>query len=149
MLPNAINSDLMPDRGLVLVDNGAPLASYNPNPLWVLICSVSPQDRSIFWSPGRVNIPRPFQPGGLRSFYFDSWNGNMSWIRLAHRRQADLESSGNPLLDETDRPLTLEDITKGRKQINIIYDSSCNKISFSSFRVLSGSFTTCLNITVL
>ena len=56
----------------------------------------------------------------------------MSWIPLANRRQANLDSSGNPLPDETDRPLTLEDTTEGRKQINIIYDSSCNKISFDS-----------------
>ena len=33
ILPNDINSDSTPDSGLVLVDNGAPLASYNPNPL--------------------------------------------------------------------------------------------------------------------
>ena len=132
ILPNDINSDSTPESGLVLVDNGAPLASYNPNPLWILICSVSPQDRSILWNPGRVNIPRPFQPGELRSYSFNSYNGNMSWIPLANRRQANLDSSGNPLPDETDSPLTLEDITKGRKQINIIYDSSCNRISFDS-----------------
>ena len=68
MLPNDINADSTPDRGLVLVDNGAPLASYNPNPLWVLICSVLTQDRSILWNPGRVNIPRPLRPGELRSY---------------------------------------------------------------------------------
>ena len=70
----------------------------------------------------------------------------MSWIPLANRRQANVDSSGNPLplvgslseaglgktADVTDNPLTLEDITKGRKQINIVYDSSCNKISFDS-----------------
>ena len=84
ILPNDINSDSTPDSGLVLVDNGAPLASYNPNPLWVLIFSVSPQDRSILWNPGRVNIPRPFQPGELRSYSFNSFNGNMSWIPLAN-----------------------------------------------------------------
>jgi hypothetical protein len=88
ILPNDINSYSTPDSGLVLVDNGAPLASYNPNPLWILICSVSPQDRSILWNPGRVNIPRPFQPGELRSYSFNSFNGNMSWIPLANRRQA-------------------------------------------------------------
>ena len=133
MLPNDINADSTPDSGLVLVDNGAPLASYNPNPLWILICSVSPQDRSILWNPGRVNIPRPFQPGELRSYSFNSFNGNMSWIPLANRRQANLDSSGNPLpllgslsdaglgktADETDSQLTLEDITKRRKQMNI------------------------------
>ena len=146
ILPNDISSDSTPDSGLLLVDNGAPLASYNPNPLWILICSVSPQDRSILWNPGRVNIPRPFQPGELRSYSFSSFNGNMSWIPLANRRQANVDSSGNPLplsgslsetglgktADVTDYPLTLEDITKGRKQINIVYDSSCNKISFDS-----------------
>ena len=70
----------------------------------------------------------------------------MSWIPLANRRQANVDSSGNPLpllgslseaglgktADVTDNPLTLEDITKDRKQINIVYDSSCNKISFDS-----------------
>ena len=38
-----INSDATPDSGIVLVDNGAPLASYNLNPLWVLMCSLQPQ----------------------------------------------------------------------------------------------------------
>ena len=51
----------------------------------------------------------------------------MSWIPLANKSQAHLDSSGNPLPDVTDNPLTLEDSTTGRKQINIIYDSSCNK----------------------
>ena len=63
ILPNDINSDSTPDSGLLLVDNGALLASYSPNPLWELLCSVSPQDRSIIWNLGRVNIARPFQPG--------------------------------------------------------------------------------------
>ena len=56
MLPNDINSDSTPDSGLVLVDNGAPLASYNPNPLWVLICSFQPQTGSLIWTPRRVDI---------------------------------------------------------------------------------------------
>ena len=56
----------------------------------------------------------------------------MSWIPLANRRQANLDSSGNPLPDETDSPFTLEDIKKGRKQIKIVNDSSCNKISSDS-----------------
>ena len=58
ILPHDIDSDSTLDSGLHLVDDGAPLASYNPNPLWVLIRSVSPQYRSIIWNPGRVNIPR-------------------------------------------------------------------------------------------
>jgi hypothetical protein len=134
ILPNDINSDSTPDSGLVLVDNGAPLASYNPNPLWVLICSFQPQTGSLIWNPGRVVMPLPrvSQAGELRSVSYSDLDGNMSWIPLANRRQANLDSSGNPLPDETDSPLTLEDITKGRKQINIIYDSSCNKISFDS-----------------
>jgi hypothetical protein len=127
ILPNDINSDSTPDSGVVLVDNGAPLASYNPNPLWVLICSFQPQTGSLIWNPGRVVMPLPrvSQAGELRSVSYSDLDGNMSWIPLANRRQANLDSSGNPLPDETDNPLTLEDITKGRKQINIIYDSSC------------------------
>ena len=45
--PTDINSDATLDSGLVLVDNGAPLASYNPNQLWVLICSFQPQTGSL------------------------------------------------------------------------------------------------------
>jgi hypothetical protein len=123
-MPNDINFDSTPESGLVLVDNGAPLASYNPNPLWVLICSVSPQDRSIVWIPGRVNIPRPFQPGELRSYSFNSFNGSMSWIPVANRRQANLDSSGNPIRDDTLEEDTsvasitsINDDTKGRKFI--------------------------------
>ena len=33
ILPDDINSDSTPSNGLILVDNGAPIASYNPNPL--------------------------------------------------------------------------------------------------------------------
>ena len=55
----------------------------------------------------------------------------MSWIPLANRRQANVDSSGNPLplsgslsetglgktADVTDYPLTLEDITKGESKL--------------------------------
>ena len=41
-LPDDINSDSTPNHGRILVANGAPIASYNPNPVWILICSVSP-----------------------------------------------------------------------------------------------------------
>ena len=56
----------------------------------------------------------------------------MSWIPVANRRQANVVSSGNPLPDETDSPLNRESITKGRTQINSVYGSSCNEISFVS-----------------
>ena len=77
-------------------------------------------------------LPRVSSGGELRSVSYNQFDGNMSWIPVANRRQANLDSSGNPLPDVNDSPLTLEDSTKGRKQINIIHDSSCNKISFDS-----------------
>ena len=41
----------------ISVENGAPVTAYNPNASWVLICCVSPSDRSLAWLPGRINIP--------------------------------------------------------------------------------------------
>ena len=61
----------------------------------------------------------------------------MSWIPLANRRQANVDASGDPLPDVDDNPSTLEGITKGRKQINITYDSRCNKKSFESSTLIS------------
>ena len=127
ILPDDINSDSTPNNGLILVDHGSPIASYNPNPLWVLICSVSPQYRSIIWNPGRIIIPRSFQPGELRSFTYERNNGKMSWIPLANRRQSNLDSSGNPINNDV---LTLEDVTKGRKQVVLTLEN--NKLTMDS-----------------
>ena len=100
-MPDDINPDATPDSGVVLVDNGATLESYNPNPLWVLICSFQPQTGSLIWNPGRVVMPLPrvSQAGEIRSVSYSDLDGNMSWMPLANRRQANLDSSGNPLPD--------------------------------------------------
>ena len=124
-----INSDAAPDRGLVLVDKGAPRASYNPNPLWVLICSFQPRTGSLIWNTGRVVMPLPrvSQAGELRSVSYSDLDGNMSWIPLANRRQANLDSSGNPTNNDV---LTLEDVAKGRKQVVLTLEN--NKLTMDS-----------------
>ena len=54
----ALFFDLTNNR-LVAVERGAPKSAYNPNSSWILICCVSPQDRSLAWIPGKINLPRP------------------------------------------------------------------------------------------
>ena len=84
-MPDDITFDATPDSGVLLVDNGAPLASCNPNPLWVLICSLQPQIGSLSWNPGRVVMPLPrlCQARELRSVSHSDLDGNVSWIPLA------------------------------------------------------------------
>ena len=51
----------------------------------------------------------------------------MSWILLANIRQANLDSSGNLTNNDV---LTLEDVTKGRKQVVLTLEN--NKLTMDS-----------------
>ena len=73
----------------ISVENGAPVTAYNPNASWVLICCVSPSDRSLAWLPGRINIP--FNENNLSEY--SNATGRMSWTTAPLRRVADTTGS--------------------------------------------------------
>ena len=73
----------------ISVENGAPVTAYNPNASWVLICCVSPSDRSLAWLPGRINIP--FNENNFSEY--SNATGRMSWATTPLRRVANTTDS--------------------------------------------------------
>jgi hypothetical protein len=71
----AVFFDLTNNR-LVAVEQGAPISAYNPKASWILICCVSPQDRSLAWIPGKINLPRPETNNSVS--YVNSF-GTVTW----------------------------------------------------------------------
>jgi hypothetical protein len=83
ILPEDIQSDTTPSSGFTLVDSNA--IPFNPNPLWILICWVSPFDRSLLWNPGRIVIP--LRDRG--SNFYDNVSGTFSWNNTFARQLND------------------------------------------------------------
>lgn len=141
----------------ILVDQGAPKSAYNQDSSWILICFVSPTDRSLAWLPGRINIP------SNSISEFDNQTGTASWLTnngVSHLAIEDttvgtkqisisyddtnkkISFDATPLittltsysstLTEVSRKLSIEDATVGTKQITLSYDDTNKKISFNS-----------------
>ena len=109
----AVFFDLTNNR-LVAVEQGAPISAYNPNASWILICCVSPQDRSLAWIPGKINLPRP-ETNNFVSYVNSS--GTVSWRIQSTSIPATISTSN--AISEVQSTSKLITLTKIDNTINI------------------------------
>jgi hypothetical protein len=127
VLPEDIQSDTTPSSGFTLVDSNA--IPFNPNPLWILICCVSPSDRSLLWNPGRIVIP--LRDRG--SNFYDNVSGTFSWNNTFARQLNDSDPD-----DEVA-------ITGIKCEYPLVKFTKCNTIVNVDFTQLNSNLTTMNN----
>jgi hypothetical protein len=109
----AVFFDLTNNR-LVAVEQGAPISAYNPNASWILICCVSPQDRSLAWIPGKINLPRPETNHSVS--YVNSF-GTVTWRIQSPLLPATISTSNT--ISDGQSASKLVALTKADNTINI------------------------------